>query len=375
MPERTAGDISSSEDESSYEEVVVEEPKPVEPEPELPGDTTSSEETTSDESTKKRTREVEGPRGELRGRPKNRSPETRREGRALPEGRDKRPRSPEPPAGRDKRPRSPSPPAGRDKRPRSPEPPEGGKAKGKSKGKKGAQQYVPCPICRTQVKNNVCSKDQHQYWSVWCNTWRRYNAGMTWNLAQAAAERQKRRRERRERREQQGEEIPAKHRKGKEVARKEKAEKKKGDKGKKDKKEKKGRRGHPAQAQSLPGLLGRKAEDLQARLETRRNPAASRGSRKQWTKVYHWVQLWELRGITMTCGSYSAVWLEATRRLIEAWALRYALGSAGPGRAAAAPPELVSFVQDVDTTWEQIWFIFVPRNCKYIISLIKLESF
>ena len=234
MPERTAGDISSSEDESSYEEVVVEEPKPVEPEPELPGDTTSSEETTSDESTKKRTREVEGPRGELRGRPKNRSPETRREGRALPEGRDKRPRSPEPPAGRDKRPRSPSPPAGRDKRPRSPEPPEGGKAKGKSKGKKGAQQYVPCPICRTQVKNNVCSKDQHQYWSVCCNTWRRYNAGMTWNLAQAAAERQKRRRERRERREQQGEEIPAKHRKGKEVARKEKAEKKKGDKGKKD---------------------------------------------------------------------------------------------------------------------------------------------
>lgn len=52
MPERTAGDISSSEDESSYEEVVVEEPKPVEPEPELPGDTTSSEESTSDESTK-----------------------------------------------------------------------------------------------------------------------------------------------------------------------------------------------------------------------------------------------------------------------------------------------------------------------------------
>ena len=95
MPERTAGDISSSEDESSYEEVVVEEPKPVEPEPELPGDTTSSEETTSDESTKKRTREVEGPRGELRGRPI----ETRREGRALPEGRDKRPRSPEPRAG------------------------------------------------------------------------------------------------------------------------------------------------------------------------------------------------------------------------------------------------------------------------------------
>ena len=262
MPERTAGDISSSEDESSYEEVVVEEPKPVEPEPELPGDTTSSEETTSDESTKKRAREVEGPRGELRGRPKNRSPETRREGRALPEGRDKRPRSPDPPAGRDKRPRSPSPPAGREKRPRSPEPPEGGKAKGKSKGKKGAQQYVPCPICRTQVKNNVCSKDQHQYWSVWCNTWRRYDAGMTWNLAQAAAERQKRRRERRERREQQGEEIPAKHRKGKEVARKEKAEKSKSHKGKKDKKEKKGRRGHPAQAQSLPGLLGRKAEDL-----------------------------------------------------------------------------------------------------------------
>ena len=62
--------------------------------------------------------------------------------------------------------------------------------------------------------------------------------------------------------------------------------------------------------------------------------------------------------------------LRATRRLIEAWALRCALGSAGPGRAAAAPPELVSFVQDVDTTWEQIWFIFFPRNCKYIISLI-----
>ena len=306
MPERAAGDMLSSDDEtSSYEEVpeeTREEAKPAEPEPEQEGESSASEDTASEESTGKR--EVPAPKPEGRVEVRSRV----------------RPRSPEAREGRPKR-RSPVEHVGRPRRPRSPSAPAGGKAKGKSKGKKGAkaQEYTRCGICRQAVKNTPCSQDQHRYWSTWCNTWRRYNAGMSWDLAQAAAERQKRRRERRE---QRPEERPVKHHKEKEPSRKERPDKKKGDK-KGDKKKRKTRPVTPSPEPARPA--GKR--DRPPSSSGDEGPR-SHGVRKQWTKVFHWVKLWSRHRIPWpagrTCGSIALrggwLWAQAFRSFVlRAW--------------------------------------------------------
>ena len=285
MPPRAVDLSSEEETASSYEEVPVEEPaaKAAEPEPELEGDTTSSEESVeSKESKRGRSREkAASPRAK-----RARSPE-------VPEGtKAKRPRSPEVPEGnKAKRPRSPEmPERARAKRAYSPPVSEGGKAKGKSKGKdkgkKGgskADEFVRCGICWQYVKNNACSRDQHQYWSVACNTWRRVNAGMSWSKASAAADRQKLRREQRHALEGPAvETVPKK----KEPSRKDKAEKKEKKKEKKVKKTK--RRVSPSPEPARPsGKKGGRPPSSSDEDE----PRGSRGSGKQWTKVFHWVKL------------------------------------------------------------------------------------
>lgn len=68
------------------------------------------------------------------------------------------------------------------------------KSKGKEKGKAWEKGRRACPVCQQMVVDTKAGMEQHQYWSVPCNTWRRHAKGQSWEEAQAGAERQKERR-------------------------------------------------------------------------------------------------------------------------------------------------------------------------------------
>lgn len=68
---------------------------------------------------------------------------------------------------------------------------EKGRGKSKSKSEKGRR---ACPVCWQMVVDTQAGMEQHQYWSVPCNAWKRHNKGESWEDALAAAERQKERR-------------------------------------------------------------------------------------------------------------------------------------------------------------------------------------
>ena len=67
------------------------------------------------------------------------------------------------------------------------------KGRGKSKSK-SLQGRRACPICWQMVVDTKCGMDQHQYWSVPCNAWRRHAKGIAWDKAVESAEKQKERR-------------------------------------------------------------------------------------------------------------------------------------------------------------------------------------
>ena len=67
------------------------------------------------------------------------------------------------------------------------------KGRGKSKAKSGVGRRA-CPICWQMVVDTQAGMDQHQYWSVPCNAWRRHAKGTAWEKAVRSAEKQKERR-------------------------------------------------------------------------------------------------------------------------------------------------------------------------------------
>ena len=69
---------------------------------------------------------------------------------------------------------------------------KGGQEKGRGKSK--SQGRRACPICWQMVVDTVAGMEQHQYWSVPCNAWRRHNKGTPWEKAVESAEKQKTRR-------------------------------------------------------------------------------------------------------------------------------------------------------------------------------------
>ena len=73
---------------------------------------------------------------------------------------------------------------------------EKGKGKGIGKGKPGQGRNF-CEHCWTEVGDHQSSTDQHQYWSIPCLRWHRFNQGMDWESALAAAHRMKNRRQER----------------------------------------------------------------------------------------------------------------------------------------------------------------------------------
>ena len=171
----------------------------------------------------------------------------------------------------------------RDKRPMSPERPP---SKGKSKGKSKDNRYVRCPHCWQQVVNTQCSQEQHQYWSVQCNAWQRYNRGATWPEALAGADRSKRRREARLLVGNHAGDGPAPvvRRGPRKAARKAEKEKKKA-----DKKGKKKPRVSPSPSPKKP-LGGKRRRPPSSDDETSPKERKSSSS-KGWTKVWHWVKL------------------------------------------------------------------------------------
>lgn len=173
----------------------------------------------------------------------------------------------------------------REKRPASPErPPSKGKSKGKGKDKDG--RYVRCPHCWQHVVNTQCSRDQHQYWSQFCNTWQRYNRGATWADAVARAERALQRRQGRTQHRAPKEETERTAPKGKSEKERVTVKKEK----KKDKeKRKRNKRVSPSPDPRKP--LGDKrrrppSSDDEPGPKERRSSAS-----KGWTKVWHWVKL------------------------------------------------------------------------------------
>ena len=68
---------------------------------------------------------------------------------------------------------------------------EKGRGKSKSKSEKGRR---ACPVCWQMGVDTQAGMEQHQYWSVPCNAWKRHNQGESWEDALAKAERQKERR-------------------------------------------------------------------------------------------------------------------------------------------------------------------------------------
>lgn len=126
---------------------------------------------------------------------------------------DTRPRDDEPRAAPEAPPPPPPPPpaAGSGSVPEPNDPPRdskqawsaarGNEAKGKGKGKIGKgktrKEKNFCEHCWSEVGDHQSSKDQHQYWSIECLRWQRFNQGMDWDEALAAAHRMKNRREER----------------------------------------------------------------------------------------------------------------------------------------------------------------------------------
>ena len=66
--------------------------------------------------------------------------------------------------------------------------------KGRGKSKSKSQGRRACPFCWQMVVDTQCGMEQHQYWSVPCNAWRKHGKGMPWDEALEAAENQKERR-------------------------------------------------------------------------------------------------------------------------------------------------------------------------------------
>ena len=147
-----------------------------------------------------------------------------------------------------------------------------------------------CPHCWQHVVNAQCSQEQHQYWSVQCNAWQRYNRGATWPEALAGADRSKRRREARltvgncagdgDR------PAPAVRPGPRNAVRKAEKEKKKD---KPDKKGKKKPRVSPSPSPRKP-LGGKRRRPPSSDDEP--SPKERKSSSSQgWKKVWHWVKM------------------------------------------------------------------------------------
>ena len=170
----------------------------------------------------------------------------------------------------------------RDKRPATPERPP---SKGKSKGKSKDGRYVRCPHCWQYVVNTQCSQEQHRYWSIYCNTWRRYQRGGTWEAATAAAERANRRRQERSTGNRETKELTEK------AAPRCKPEKERRKKDKKVDKEKRKKRKRVSPSPEPRKPLGGKHRRPPSSDDEPPPKEHRSSSSKGWTKVWHWVKL------------------------------------------------------------------------------------
>ena len=172
---------------------------------------------------------------------------------------------------------------------------EKGRGKSKSKSEKGRR---ACPVCWQKVVDTQAGMEQHQYWCVPCNAWKRHNKGESWENALAAAERQKERRTARFNAQGTASaskpEAPKKEdkkKKKKEVKEETKKKKRRGKAtGSKETKGKveKGKRKPSSSPDPRPAKKEKKGPDTSSDSEGK---GSGRGRGKQWTKVWHWVKI------------------------------------------------------------------------------------
>ena len=193
-----------------------------------------------------------------------------------------------------------------------------GKSKGKSQWEQGRR---ACPICWQMVVNTKADMEQHQYWSVPCNAWRRHAKGRPWDDAVESAEKQKDRRTARWNASHgnpggaaSGSKPAAAKKPEKKAEKKKKKvparEKGKASSTKKDKEEKRKRKS--SSPEPRPVKKEKKRKDTSSEEEDK---GSGRG--KGWTKVWHWVKLWSwLRsGSRLRPESHPIRWLRSASRL------------------------------------------------------------